>query len=184
MADSVPLGASPGVYNISIFEYIHWTSLELHINTNNYYLYCRRQHVNGKRCLLSYNPVMSGVPQGSILGPLLFITYINPVSNLSLSCEAKLTIYADDILLYKPISSVDDFSALQQDIDQVSNCIRSLHLSMNPSKCKYLIASKKRCALDPPTQLLLDGKVLEVSSYRYLALPLSLLEVPHQSNMQ
>jgi len=46
---------------------------------------------------------------------------------------------------------------------------------MNPSKCKYLIASKKRCALDPPTQLLLDGKVLEeVSSYRYLALPLAL----------
>ena len=71
--------------------------------------------------------------------------------------------------MYKPIFCVDDFSALQQDIDQISNCIRSLHLSMNPSKCKYLITSKKRCALDPPTQLLLDGEVLEeVSSYRYL----------------
>ena len=118
-------------------------------------------------------PVMSGVPQGSILGPLLFITYVVPVFNVSLSCEAKLTIYADDIPLYKPISSGDGFSALQQDIDQISNCIRSLHLSMNPSKCKYLIASKKRCGLDPPMQLLLDGKVLEeVSSYtcRYLGI--------------
>ena len=42
-------------------------------------------------------PVMSGVSQG-ILGPLLFITYINPVSNLSLSNEVKLTIYADESL--------------------------------------------------------------------------------------
>ena len=39
---------------------------------------------------------------------------------LSLSSEAKLTIYTDDILLYKPIISGDDFSALQQDIDQIS----------------------------------------------------------------
>ena len=134
--------------------------------------YCsRRQYVVVNGVCSPITPVMSGVPQGSILGPLLFITYINPVSNLSLSSEAKLTIYADDILLYKPIFYGDGFSALQQDIDQISNCIRLLHLSMNPSKCKYLIASKKRCALNPPTQLLLDGKVLEeVSSYRYLGI--------------
>ena len=55
-------------------------------------------------------------------------------------------------------------------LHQISNCIWSLHLSMNPSKCKYLVASK-RCSLDPPTQLLLDGKVLEeVYSYKYLGI--------------
>ena len=130
----------------SIVTYFNGLQIIYIVEDNNYVV------VNGVCSPIT--PVMSGVPQGSILGPLLFITYINPVSNLSLSSEAKLTIYADDILLYKPIFSGDDFSALQQDIDQISNCIRSLHLSMNPSKCKYLITSKKRCALDPPTQLI------------------------------
>ena len=61
---------------------------------------CNRQQyvvVNGG----SSGPT-SGVPQGSVLGPLLFL-YINNVSSLTLTDGSKLTMYADDILLYKPI---------------------------------------------------------------------------------
>ena len=65
-------------------------------------------------------PVMSGVPQGSILGLLQSVIYLyQPCVRFVLYPVEPMqsTIYADDILLYKPIISVDDFSALQQDIE-------------------------------------------------------------------
>ena len=53
--------------------------------------------------------VVSGVLQGSVLGPLLFLTSINHVSSLTHTDGSKLTMCADDILLYKPISQSEDY---------------------------------------------------------------------------
>ena len=59
--------------------------------------------------------VISGVPQGSVLGPLLFLIYIDDITSLQLSEGTKLSLYADDMLLYKTISSDTDYVELQQD---------------------------------------------------------------------
>ena len=61
-------------------------------------------------------PVKSGVPQGSILGPLLFLTYINDLCNIPLSPGTKLMTFADDILLFKPISAPYDATLFQADV--------------------------------------------------------------------
>ena len=60
--------------------------------------------------------VLSGVPQGSVFGPLLFLVYINGVMDLPLSEVSQFVLYADDILLYKPIICQSDYSALQYEI--------------------------------------------------------------------
>ena len=60
--------------------------------------------------------IISGVPQGSVLGPLLFLIYIDDITSLQLSEGTKVSLYADDMLLYKPISSDNDYVKLQHDI--------------------------------------------------------------------
>ena len=110
--------------------------------------------------------VLSGVPQGSVLGPLLFLIYI---ASVPLTGDSKLVLYADDVLLFKPICHPDDYIELQTDINAIHQCVRECHLTLNPSKCKVLIASKKRTPLNPTVPLLLDGRPMEqVSNYRYL----------------
>ena len=64
--------------------------------------------VNGQSSLSA--PVISGVPQGSILGPLLFLIYVNDLTKINLSDGAKLTLYADDILLFRTINSPNDYT--------------------------------------------------------------------------
>jgi len=79
------------------------------------------------------------------------------------------TLYADDILLFKPISSPEDHKNLQKDIDAISRCTSAWHLTLNSSKCKYLIAPRKRQPHLPPGGLLLGDCILEqVQSYHYL----------------
>ena len=53
-------------------------------------------------------PVVSGVPQGSVLGPLLFLIYIDGLARLPLSTHSKIYLYADDVLLYKLIECAND----------------------------------------------------------------------------
>ena len=68
-------------------------------------------------------PVLSGVPQGSVLGPLLFLVYIDDVSDVLLSDGSTLNLYADDMLLYKPVKSIEDIHHLQMDIDCICDWV-------------------------------------------------------------
>jgi len=69
--------------------------------------------VNGK--FSSWHDVLSGIPQGSILGPLLFIIYTNDLPDVCNNLYTKLYIYADDTKLYKHICISEDQDKLQND---------------------------------------------------------------------
>ena len=74
----------------------------------------------------------SGVPQGSLLGPLFFILYINDL--LACSLHSSLLLYADDSKCSKSIASASDCLLLQEDLDRVSDWSVSSHLNFNYQK--------------------------------------------------
>ena len=64
----------------------------------------RLKHITGIHC------------KASVLGPLSFSIHIDEVTELQLSSQAEHVLYADDLLIYKPVTQLDDFAALQSDL--------------------------------------------------------------------
>ena len=83
------------------------------------YLSDRQQRVVVDCTTSNISPVLSGIPKGLVLGLLLFLVYINCVSLVPLSEGSKISMYADDILLSKPINHPDKYDDLQRDIDAI-----------------------------------------------------------------
>ena len=77
------------------------------------YLSQRKQRVVVEGATSSQAPVSSGVPQGSVLGPLLFSIYTDDITGVALSPQSDLVLYADDVLLYRIISCLEDVLMLQ-----------------------------------------------------------------------
>ena len=93
----------------------------------------QRVTVNGSRS--GWAPVPSGVPQGSVLAPLLFLLYVNDLPN-HLSSGVK--IFADDSKLYRSVSLPADPSTLQKDLDAAVCWADEWQLTFNAAKCKVL----------------------------------------------
>ena len=87
--------------------------------------------VNGSESSLF--DVSSGVPQGSVLGPLLFIIYIN--SMVVKTGDTNLLLYADDLKLYREIKTDEDIETLQTDLDKLYDRTQYSLLKFHPDKC-------------------------------------------------
>ncbi len=96
------------------------------------YLSSRVQCLSIEHCLSDHSSVSSGVPQGSILGPLLFSIYINDLPKSVLN--SKTYMYADDTKCGKEIHSPDDVRLLQDDIDHIHNWSRLNRLQLHEDK--------------------------------------------------
>ena len=107
------------------------------------------------------NPVLSGVPQGSVLGPLLFLLYINDIIEIQLFSGSVLNLLADDMLLYKPITSQHDYQSLQEDVNRIQDWVNTnyMYLSLNPSKCKCMLVTHGKST--HTTSLYLGNTILE-----------------------
>ena len=113
--------------------------------------------------------VTSGVPQGSILGPLLFIIYINDIGK-DLSSHTGL--FADDCTISTGVSSYHDCLSLQDDLNSLFRWANKWQLALNTSKCKVMCISRKR---NPPTfQYHINNNNLEwVETFKYLGVKLN-----------
>ena len=88
--------------------------------------------------------VTSGVPQGSVLGPILFLFYINDLPDGLSSC---VRLFADDTILYNSSANID---ALQEDLTILENWEQKWDMSFNATKCEHILFSRKRTPTEHP----------------------------------
>ena len=106
------------------------------------YLYQRSQVVRLSQTLSNPRSLEYGVPQGSVLGPILFLVIINSLDTLNLN--GKLFMFADDISILYSASDVNRLMAkAAEDCDQVWKFLKSIRLSPNAKKTKVLIFKTK-----------------------------------------
>ena len=122
------------------------------------YLVGKEQRVVINGTCSTWTEVGSGVPQGSILGPILFLLFINYTPNVVSS--ARIAMFADDSKCYKIIEQESDFVQLQQDLDALLVWALRNEIYFQPAKCKNVRISRKR--VSPPLFYNLNGFDLEV----------------------
>ena len=114
-------------------------------------------------------PVTSGVPQGTVLGPILFLIYINDFPEYLQ--HSTLRLFADDSIIYKEIKTINDAHNLQLDIDAACRWKKDWLMHFHPDKCNLISITQKRKPIHF-TYKLHDHPLAKVEHSKYLGITL------------
>ena len=135
------------------------------------YLFNRQQRVVVGGENSSWGLVKAGVPQGSVLGPLLFLIYINDITEV---VESEVRLFADDTILYVFVDNpVTSANSLNQDLVRIKQWADQWIIKFSPPKTESMTISKKRNKLLHPPLFFGDTQIKEVSSHKHLGINLS-----------
>ena len=124
------------------------------------YLTTRSQKVQFKNDLSPGLRLDFGVPQGSILGPLLFILYINDLPECLVNCSIGM--YADDTVIYfSDFSPVEIKRAVQDDLDRIAQWMDTNRLILNQSKTKGMLFGTRQKLDNAVFNIMLSGNKME-----------------------
>ena len=126
----------------------------------NAFLTNRLQCVVVEHCCSEWSAVTSGIPQGTVLGPLLFILFVDDVSQICLDSTVTHKLFADDLKLYTSIRSNCDSTALQLALDRLQHWCNEWQLTINTEKCHLLHIG----ASNQKTQYFLNGRQVNASN--------------------
>jgi len=114
-------------------------------------------------------PVESGVPQGSVLGPILFLLYINDITQ---DITSSIRLFADDCVLYRNINNNNDKTILQHDLDKLIDWEQKWKMQFNVDKCNTLHVSSPRKKIITP--YFMHGQKLDrVTETKYLGVTIT-----------
>ena len=135
------------------------------------YLYNRKQRVVIPGVSSNWSSVEAGVPQGSILGPLLFLLYINDIVE---DINSSIRLFADDTTLYIIVDNpLHAANQLNSDLSKIHQWATKWLVTFNPSKSESVIFSRKRNKPNHPNLVMDQQSIQEVNSHRHLGLVLS-----------
>ena len=140
------------------------------LNWINAFLCFRQQRVVVNGIKSDWAPVVSGVPEGTVLGPLLFSFYIN---DISADIESEIRLFADDCVCYREIKNKEDTLKLQRDIDRLGSWARKWGMRFQTVKCNMMQLTNKWSS-KIQANYTLKGTVLEnVESIKYLGVTIT-----------
>ena len=129
----------------------------------------RKQYVYLNNTSSTVRSVHLGVPQGSILSPLLFIIFINDIVNSSSILHFNL--FADDTSLYLESNNMNDlYMTMNLELENVSNWILANKLSINVEKTVYLLFTRKKTLPHTPELLLFNKTIVRKSETKFLGI--------------
>ena len=131
----------------------------------NSFLSSRTQEVILAGKTSSPAPVTSGVPQGSVLAPILFLCYIKVLPN---HVSSNVRLFADDCLLYRNISTTHDPETLQEDIDKLQTWEAAWLMAFNPDKCEIIRIINRRKKKIVTNYSIHEQQLKEVKGAKYL----------------
>ena len=136
----------------------------------NAFLFYRQQRVVVNGVKSDWTHVVSSVPQGTVLGPLLFSLHIN---DITADIESEIRLFADDCVCYREIKDKEDTLKLQRDIDQFGNWARKWGMRFQPVKCSIMQLTRKH-STKIQASYTLEGTVLENTDHiKYLGVTIT-----------
>ena len=112
----------------------------------------------------SWVPVSSGVPQGSVIGTILFVVYIN---ELPAKLQSKVRLFADDTIVYMAVNNETDAAILQKDLKLLEEWANRSQISFHPDKCN--VQRVTRCRNPLTHDYILHNQILkEKDAVKYL----------------
>ena len=160
-------------FDILLYKLKYYGVTDTALDLMKSYLTNRKQYVVFGGCQSEHTEIYTGVPQGSILGPLFFCIYINDL--ITVSDRLNFLMYADDTTIYfnlEDFSNIFKETDINNELEKVNTWLKLNKLSLNTQKTKLMLFHRKQKHIDEVSVIINGTKIERVASFNFLGIML------------